>query len=61
MPAKSKAQLRFMQKVAAGEIKAPGLSKAKAAEFVASTKDASKLPERRVTKIEHLKKAKVMK
>lgn len=34
MPAKSKAQARFMRAVESGSIKAPGLSKAKAAEFV---------------------------
>jgi len=34
MPASSKAQFRFMQGVAHGSIKAKGLSKAKAAEFV---------------------------
>jgi len=33
-PATSKAQFRFMQGVRSGSIKAPGLSKAKAAEFV---------------------------
>ena len=33
-PATSKAQFRFMQGVAHGSIKAPGLSKGKAAEFV---------------------------
>jgi hypothetical protein len=32
-PAKSKAQFRFMKGVESGSIKAPGLSKAKAAEF----------------------------
>lgn len=34
MPAKSKAQYRFMQGVAHGNIKAPGLSEHKAAEYV---------------------------
>jgi hypothetical protein len=34
MPASSKAQFRFMQGVAGGSIKAKGLSKKKAAEFV---------------------------
>ena len=34
MPATSKAQFRFMQGVAHGSIKRPGLSKGKAAEFV---------------------------
>jgi hypothetical protein len=34
MPATSKAQYRFMQGVAHGNIKAKGLSKAKASEFV---------------------------
>jgi hypothetical protein len=34
MPAKSKKQARFMRAVAAGDAKAPGLSKAEAREFV---------------------------
>lgn len=34
MPAKSKAQFRFMQAVRSGSIKKKGLSKRKAAEFV---------------------------
>ena len=34
MPATSKAQFRFMQGVAHGSIKAPGLSKAQASEYV---------------------------
>ena len=34
MPATSKAQFRFMQGVAHGSIKAPGLSEAQAAEYV---------------------------
>jgi hypothetical protein len=33
MPAKSKAQMRFMHGVAKGSIKKPGLSKTKAKEF----------------------------
>lgn len=33
MPAKSKAQMRFMYAVAEGTVKAPGLSKEKAEEF----------------------------
>lgn len=33
-PVKSKAQARFMREVESGAIKKPGLSKAKAAEFV---------------------------
>ena len=33
MPAKSKAQFRFMKAVESGSVKAPGLSKEKAAEF----------------------------
>ena len=35
MPAKSKAQYRFMKGVAGGSIKAPGLSKQQAAEYTA--------------------------
>jgi len=34
MPAKSKAQFRFMQAVAHGGVKKPGLSAGKAAEYV---------------------------
>jgi hypothetical protein len=34
MPPKSKAQAHFMRAVASGSVKAPGLSKAKAAEYV---------------------------
>ena len=34
MPPKSKAQARFMRAVAAGDAKAPGLSKAEAREYV---------------------------
>jgi hypothetical protein len=43
MPAKSKAQERFMAGVAYGSIKKPGLSKEKAKEFVTPT---AGLPER---------------
>lgn len=46
MPAKSKAQYRFMQGVASGSIKAPGLSKKQAKEFAAKTKNPKKLPKR---------------
>jgi hypothetical protein len=48
MPAKSKAQARFMRAVASGSVKKPGLSKKKALEFVKghSTK---KLPEKKKT------------
>lgn len=35
MPAKSKAQAKFMHAVASGSVKAKGLSKKQAAEFVA--------------------------
>ena len=34
MPAKSKAQARFMRGVASGDIRAPGLTPSKALEFV---------------------------
>lgn len=45
MPVRSKAQMRFMQAIAHGSLKKPGLSKETAKEFVAgqSTKD---LPEK---------------
>ena len=44
MPATSKKQFRFMQGVAGGSIKAPGLSKAKASEYV-SGQSPKGLPE----------------
>ena len=37
MPAKSKAQFKFMEAVAHGSIKKPGLSAKKAKEFVSTT------------------------
>jgi hypothetical protein len=49
MPAKSKAQLRFMAAVASGSIKKKGLSKAQASEWVHATGSAKGLPNR-VTK-----------
>jgi hypothetical protein len=45
MPAKSRSQFRFMQAVAHGSIKAPGLSRAEAAEYVAGQSPKG-LPER---------------
>ncbi len=45
MPAKSKAQLRFMAGVASGDIKKKGLSKAQASEWVHAT-GSRKLPNR---------------
>lgn len=47
MPATSKAQLRFMAAVMNGSIKKLGLPKDKAAEFVHSTHNYNKLPEKR--------------
>ena len=44
MPAKSKAQYRFMEAVAHGGIKKPGLSPAKAKEFVGKDVNYKKLP-----------------
>jgi len=38
MPAKSKAQFRFMKAIASGSIKKPGLSKKEADEFVSGQK-----------------------
>ena len=49
MPAKSKAQFRFMKAVESGSVKKPGLSKAKAKEFTAGVKP-SKLPARKKAK-----------
>lgn len=46
MPAKSKQQLKFMAGVASGSIKKPGLSKAKAKEFVDATPNTKSLPKR---------------
>jgi hypothetical protein len=46
MPATSKAQFRFMQAVAHGSAKAPGLSKSKAAEYV-SGQSPKGLPEKK--------------
>ena len=43
MPAKSKAQARFMGAVAGGAVKRPGLSKEKAREFLRGV-DTAKLP-----------------
>lgn len=45
MPAKSRAQARFMGAVAGGAIKKKGLSKAKAKEFLKGVK-VSKLPKK---------------
>ena len=46
MPAKSKAQARFMRAVASGTVKKKGLSKKEAAEFVAGH-PTRKLPEKK--------------
>lgn len=46
MPAKSRAQFRFMQGVAHGDIQARGLNRAKAAEYV-SGQSPKGLPERK--------------
>ena len=46
MPAVSKAQARFMRGVASGSIKAPGLSRQKAREYVAG-RSTKGLPERK--------------
>lgn len=45
MPPKSKSQARFMRAVAEGDVKAPGLSKKQAKEYVAGT-PTKNLPER---------------
>ena len=45
MPVKSKSQMRFMQGVAHGNIKKPGLSASQAQEFIDKTKK-KKLPEK---------------
>lgn len=46
MPPKSKAQARFMRGVASGDIKAKGLSRREASEFVSGYKLGS-LPEKK--------------
>lgn len=46
MPAASKKQFRFMAAVASGSIKKPGLSKAKASEFVTATPSYKSLPKK---------------
>lgn len=46
MPVKSKAQMRFMGAVASGSLRKPGLSSAKAKEFLVATGKKKKLPER---------------
>lgn len=52
MPAKSKAQLRLMYAVKEGKAKldAPGLTKAKAEEFIEATPSPKKLPEKKKPK-----------
>lgn len=47
MPARSKAQYRFMRGVASGSIKAKGLSRKKAGEYVRKTRSYSALPKKR--------------
>ena len=49
MPAKSKAQARFMRAVESGSVKKKGLSKSKAAEFVDGV-PTKKLPEKKKKK-----------
>lgn len=57
MPAKSKAQLRFMEAVARGYVKQKGLSRAKAKEFTKGV-DPEKLPEKIAsTKVKSLEDA----
>lgn len=55
MPASSKKQFRFMEAVAHGSIKKPGLSPAKAAEYV-SGQSPKGLPESHNMSKEHSKK-----
>jgi hypothetical protein len=55
MPATSKAQFRFMQGVAHGSIKKPGLSQMQAAEYV-SGESPKGLPERKGKPINYAKK-----
>lgn len=46
MPVKSEQQRKFMGAVASGSIKKPGLSQAKAQEFLDATPKGAKLPKR---------------
>ena len=55
MPANSKAQFRFMEGVKHGNIKAKGLSEAKAAEFVDHV-NYKKLPNKKMAKKNKMKK-----
>jgi hypothetical protein len=45
MPAVSRKQFKFMKAVENGDIKVPGLSEEKAAEYTSENHDLSKLPE----------------
>lgn len=56
MPAKSKAQLRFMAGVASGNIRSPGLSREEAEEYVHATHNAKSLPNRIHRKLTRRKK-----
>lgn len=47
MPVTSKAQYRFMQGVAHGNIKSSGLTREKALEFIRATGSYKRLPKRR--------------
>jgi hypothetical protein len=47
MPARSKAQYRFMRGVASGNIKAKGLTRKQAGEYVNKTTSYSALPAKR--------------
>lgn len=55
MPAKSKAQFRFMQAIAHGSIKKPGLSAKKAKEYV-SDQSPKDLPEKKYPKLKGMLK-----
>lgn len=50
MPAKSKAQFRFMKAVEHGYIEVKGLSEHKAAEYTSENKSLKKLPEKKKPK-----------
>lgn len=58
MPVTSKAQWRFMQAAAHGDLKKKGLSKEKAEEFIRATPSYKKLPEQHNEN--HLKRLKKM-
>ena len=56
MPAKSKAQFKFMKAAEKGNVKAPGLSKKEAKEFTAGQDNYKSLPDKKSDRFKKLKK-----